>query len=169
MQNILEGNKEYYGSWEKGPLNDKNLVLLTKFINVNGTSIIAERFKSGIWGFYFSEICLRFCKTCEHGRWQTLNPACFKKCLSFPTTWLYRASDQPTWNKHGKLRVTGRFDTSLFGWGVNSFTFLAQRTKNIHPKYFFCSRPDYSWNERNFCAVKQLEFESKWPVSKVIL
>ena len=51
MQNILEGNKEYYGSWEKGPVNDKNLVLLTKF--VNGKSAIAERFKSGILGFYF--------------------------------------------------------------------------------------------------------------------
>ena len=51
MQEILEGNKEYYGSSEKGPMNDKNLVLSTKFIN--GKSNIAERFKSGILSFYF--------------------------------------------------------------------------------------------------------------------
>ena len=40
MQNILEGNKEYYGS-----------VGFIKFIN--GKSTIAERFKSDILGFYF--------------------------------------------------------------------------------------------------------------------
>ena len=33
----------------------------------------------------------------------TLNPACFRKCFNFPTTWLYLASDQSTLKQKSSL------------------------------------------------------------------
>ena len=62
--------------------------------------------------------------------------------------------------------ITGRFDTSIFSRGVHSSMYLGNRTKNIHPKYFSCSRANYTWSERCFRAISLLEFVSKTLISK---
>ena len=57
---------------------------------------------------------------------------------------------------------TGRFDASSLGRGVDSFTHLGYRTRNIRPIYFSCSRANCTLSDRNRCAVLLLEFVSKY-------
>ena len=45
--------------------------------------------------------------------------------------------------------------------GLISFTHVAWRTKNIHPKCFSWSITNFNWSDRNFCAISLLEFVSK--------
>lgn len=63
-------------------------------------------------------------------------------------------------------RMTGRFDTGLFSRGVKRFTPFSYGTKNSYTKCFFCSRKNFTWSERNFCAFSQPEFVLKRLVSK---
>ena len=50
---------------------------------------------------------------------------------------------------------------SLSSRGVNSSTYLAERTKNIHPKCFSCLPANYTRSDRNFCAISLLDFVAK--------
>ena len=56
---------------------------------------------------------------------------------------------------------TNRFDTSWISRGVNSFSNLAYRTRNLHPICFSCSRANYTLSDRNCCAVSVFKFVSK--------
>ena len=71
------------------------------------------------------------------------------------------------------LGVTGRHDTRSFRYKFNSFevsivsrTWLKERRIFTQTKCFSCSIANFTWSDRNFCAISLLEFVSKRLVSK---
>ena len=69
--------------------------------------------------------------------------------------------------------LTGRLDTSSFRYKFNSFevsivsrTWLKERRIFTQTKCFSCSIANFTWSDRNFCAISLLEFVSKRLVSK---
>ena len=71
------------------------------------------------------------------------------------------------------LGVTGRLDTKSFRYKFNSFevsivwrTWLNERRIFTQTKCFSCSIANFTWTDRNFCAISLLEFVSKRLVSK---
>ena len=68
----------------------------------------------------------------------------------------------------GVTGVTGRFDTKSFRYKFNSFevsivsrTWLKERRIFTQTKCFCSSIANFTWSDRNFCAISLLEFVSK--------
>ena len=59
--------------------------------------------------------------------------------------------------------IFAQYATHLLSPGVNTLTYFALRTKNIHPKrfpVFSCSRANYTWSDQKSWVISVLEVVS---------
>ena len=96
----------------------------------------------------------------------------FKSSLPSKKIYLFRTTGRDVFRALFGV-YTGRLDTKSLRYKFNSFevsivsrTWLKERRIFTQTKCFSCSIANFTWSDRNFCAISLLEFVSKRLVSK---